>query len=68
MRGQHHEFARTQVGHREIPTTPLARGGVQAYAITRDGEEVLGQTRPTISESIITLQAALAERGLGETV
>lgn len=68
MRGQHHEFARVAVGHREIPTTPMARGGFQAYGICNDGTEIIGQTRATVGESILTLQAALDERGKGETV
>lgn len=68
MRSQHHEFARVQVGHREIPQTPMGRGGIQAFGLTNDGTEVRGETRPTFAESIMTLQAALDKRGKGETV
>ena len=68
MRGQHHEFARVPVGHRVIPDTALARGGIQAYGTCNDGTEITGQTKPTMGESILTLQAALDQRGKGETV
>lgn len=68
MRGQHHEFARVALGHRVIPTTALARGGIQAYGTCNDGAEVVGEIKPTMGESILTLQSKLDERGKGETV